>query len=189
MSGSGEFIFVLYHAAFLSAHLNKHFSQGLFKLNFVGRSGVLGIEKVDVWGYEGCGELVREEIGGITVDVAQLFDGLLVRGRLDAVMLRHGPYPEYLKARIATDHGHMDNADTAALLKAIHTPALQYVFLCHLSHDNNTPEKALTVVRTALEEKGLKVGDCTMSFDDRAADLHLMALPRHDATRLFVFRK
>lgn len=129
------------------------------------------------------------EVAGRALFYISQANYLMIEANYDAVMLRHGPYPEYLKARIATDHGHMDNADTAALLKAIHTPALQYVFLCHLSHDNNTPEKALTAVRTALEEKGLKVGDCTMSFDDRAADLHLMALPRHDATRLFVFRK
>lgn len=129
------------------------------------------------------------EVAGRALFYISQANYLMIEANYDAVMLRHGPYPEYLKARIATDHGHMDNADTAALLKAIHTPVLQYVFLCHLSHDNNTPEKALTAVRTALEEKGLKVGDCTMSFDDRAADLHLMALPRHDATRLFVFRK
>lgn len=129
------------------------------------------------------------EVAGRALFYISQANYLMIEANYDAMMLRHGPYPEYLKARIATDHGHMDNADTAALLKAIHTPALQYVFLCHLSHDNNTPEKALTAVRTALEEKGLKVGDCTMSFDDRAADLHLMALPRHDATRLFVFRK
>ena len=38
---------------------------------------------------------------------------LVIEANYDADMLLHGPYPPYLKARIAGPTGHMDNADTA----------------------------------------------------------------------------
>lgn len=113
---------------------------------------------------------------------------LVIEANYDSDMLRFGPYPEHLKARIRTDNGHMDNADTGAFLKEIINPELQYIFLCHLSKDNNTPAKALKTVREALESAGKKVGNCTESIDDRKCDVQLMALPRFDATRWFVFR-
>ena len=103
-------------------------------------------------------------------------------------MLIYGPYPEYLKSRIRTDHGHLDNNDTAAFLKEIWTPDLKYVFLCHLSKDNNTPAKALKAVREALESKGVKIGDGEETLYDRQADVQLKALPRFEATRWYVFR-
>lgn len=113
---------------------------------------------------------------------------LMIEANYDLQMLRHGPYPEYLKARIMTEHGHMDNEETARFLSEIAGPQLRYVFLCHLSQDNNTPEKALAAVRTALEAGGLRVGDCSESIEDRASDLRLMALPRFAPTHWMCLR-
>ncbi len=72
---------------------------------------------------------------------------LVIEANYDLQMLRLGRYPEYLKARIQTEIGHMDNTHTAAFLKEIINPDLKYIFLCHLSQDNNTPQKALAAVR------------------------------------------
>ena len=113
---------------------------------------------------------------------------LVIEANYDRPMLLAGSYPEYLKARIMTDHGHMDNEHTAAFLAEIVRPELKYIFLCHLSQDNNTPEKAFEVVRAALEKKGLKVGTASESISDREADVQLLALPRYQATRWFIFR-
>lgn len=113
---------------------------------------------------------------------------LVIEANYDLQMLRNGRYPEYLKARIQTDYGHMDNVATAAFLTEIINPDLKYVFLCHLSKDNNTPSKALKAVRDALEEKGIVVGHASETILDRKADVQLMALPRFDPTRWFVFR-
>lgn len=113
---------------------------------------------------------------------------LVIEANYDPEMLRYGRYPEYLKARIATDHGHMQNEDTGAFLKEIVNPNLKYVFLCHLSKDNNTPSKALKAVRTALEEAGITVGNAAETILDRKADIQLMALPRFDPSRFFIFR-
>lgn len=114
---------------------------------------------------------------------------LVIEANYDLQMLRFGPYPEYLKARIQTESGHMDNADTGNFLKEIINPDLRYVFLCHLSQDNNTPAKALRTVRTALESVGKVVGNAEETILDRKADVQLMALPRFEPSRWFVFRK
>ncbi len=113
---------------------------------------------------------------------------LVMESNYDARMLRDGRYPEYLKARIMTANGHMDNEDTARFLAEVVHPGLSHIFLCHLSKDNNTPAKALKATRDALEARGLRVGRCEDTLEDRRCDVQLMALPRFDATRLFVFR-
>lgn len=113
---------------------------------------------------------------------------LMIEANYDLQMLLHGPYPEYLKARIRTVHGHLDNVDTACFLASIIGPQLRYIFLCHLSLDNNTPEKALTTIRSALTERGVSIGDCSDTIEDRAADVRLMALPRLESTRRFNLR-
>lgn len=115
-------------------------------------------------------------------------DYLVIESNYDSTMLRNGSYPEYLKARIQTERGHMDNVATAAFLEEIVNERLKYIFLCHLSKDNNTPQIALTTVREALERRGLKVGTAQETLSDRAADVQLMALPRFEPTRWFVFR-
>ena len=113
---------------------------------------------------------------------------LVIEANYDLSMLLHGRYPEYLKARIQTQNGHMDNKDTAQFLCDIINPELKYIFLCHLSKDNNTPEKALSTIRDALESAGKKVGSACETILDREADVQLMALPRFDPTNWFVFR-
>ena len=115
-------------------------------------------------------------------------DHLVIEANYDLQMLLKGTYPEYLKARIQTDSGHMENSKTAAFLKEIYTRRLKHIFLCHLSKENNTPDKALLAVKNALEEKGIKVGSGMETIEDRTADVQLMALPRYSSTRLFVFR-
>lgn len=142
--------------------------------------------------YEGSRFVVATDLGEVAGRARYYIEQanyLVIEANYDARMLREGPYPQYLKARIATSHGHMDNADTARLISEIARPELRYIFLCHLSEDNNTPEKALEAVGGALREKGLTVGDCSHSIEDQAADVSLMALPRFDPSRLFIFRK
>lgn len=113
---------------------------------------------------------------------------LVIESNYDLKMLLEGPYPEYLKARIRTDRGHLDNTATAAFLSEIVNSELKYVFLCHLSQENNIPSLAVKTTRDALEKLGKKVGDCSNSLATRDADLQLMALPRKEPSPLFVFR-
>lgn len=113
---------------------------------------------------------------------------IMIESNYDREMLVTGHYPEYLKARILADNGHLDNEDAAAYIASIYSPRLTHVFLCHLSHDNNTPQKATERMMTALRAKGIEVGDGSDSIESRAASIQVMALPRFEHTRMFIFR-
>lgn len=113
---------------------------------------------------------------------------LMIEANYDKEMLIKGTYPDYLKRRIQTDRGHMDNVETAAFLSEIYTPQLKYIFLCHLSNDNNTPEIALNTISKVLKDRGLTIGTAQETIEDRKADVQLMALPRLEPTRWFVFK-
>ncbi|MGM9803856.1 MAG: MBL fold metallo-hydrolase [Muribaculaceae bacterium] len=111
---------------------------------------------------------------------------LVIESNYDRTMLDKGPYPEYLKQRIRRDDGHLDNEVAAQFVAQIYGPHLRYLFLCHLSHDNNTPQIALATMHKYLEQKGVTVGDCSYSVETRNCDLQLYALPRYDCSPLFV---
>lgn len=115
-------------------------------------------------------------------------DFLMIEANYDLEMLENGPYPEYLKNRIKLSTGHLDNADTAKFVGEIYSNKLKNIFLCHLSNDNNTPEKAVSAVKGALEEKGVTVGDAMGGLEDRNKDVQLMALPRYESSPWFVLR-
>lgn len=128
------------------------------------------------------------EVSGRAWHYMSQADYLVIEANYDLQMLINGPYPEYLKARIRTSHGHLDNTDTAAFLASVASERLKYVFLCHISKDNNTPYKALAAVREALMGKGFRIGSGNETLADKECDIQLMALPRYEATRRFVFR-
>lgn len=113
---------------------------------------------------------------------------LMIEANYDRTILLNGKYPEYLKSRILGERGHMDNEATAAYLKKIYTPELHNIFLCHLSHDNNTPTIAVGTIKDELRSKNITVGDGTGSIESRNADVQLMALPRFDSTGVIVLR-
>ena len=67
---------------------------------------------------------------------------------------------------------------------------LSHVFLCHLSHDNNTPETATMTIRKALEDVGRKVmsADYAVMPAPGTSDVLLAALPRFESSPLYVLR-
>lgn len=111
---------------------------------------------------------------------------IVIESNYDARMLANGPYPTYLKARIAAPNGHLDNMESARFVSSIVSPGLSHIFLCHLSHDNNTPAIALEAMRRALAAVGIdRVGEARESAADRQCALQLVALPRHEASPLY----
>lgn len=109
---------------------------------------------------------------------------LVLESNYDAEMLRTGPYPMYLKSRIASERGHLDNAVAADYLRGSWRPELATVLLCHLSEENNTPEKALESMRTALMEAGAELAEPTAAPEARRGRTVLAALPRREASWL-----
>lgn len=99
---------------------------------------------------------------GILTDLGHAFEGLKdVLRSLDAVviesnycdeMLETGPYPEHLKRRIRGQGGHLSNRDSARLIKDACTDRLKWACLCHLSEENNHPERAREIHTSVLGE-------------------------------------
>lgn len=84
---------------------------------------------------------------------------LVIEANHDEQMLLGGPYPSYLKSRILSDTGHMSNHTCGRTLAEHYHTGLRNVFLCHLSHENNTPETAYNTVRDYLEGTGVRIGE------------------------------
>ena len=116
-------------------------------------------------------------------------DYLMIEANYDSAILDNGKYPEYLKNRIRADNGHLDNKVTAEFVSNSCDERLKYVFLCHLSNDNNTPEIACRVVSEALKAKGRIVGTGEGLIDADSAAVQVVALPRFDNSRWFVLKK
>ena len=97
---------------------------------------------------------------GILTDLGHPFDELgPLLSRLDAVclesnydpdMLKTGPYPPALKARIRGPGGHLSNVEAARLLADHASDRLRWVALAHLSEHNNTPQLALATHRRLI---------------------------------------
>jgi phosphoribosyl 1,2-cyclic phosphodiesterase len=93
---------------------------------------------------------------GIFTDLGHPFAGLAellagvdaayLESNYDPVMLEEGPYPVYLKERIAGPHGHLSNAEAAELVRASGRRH-RWIALAHLSEHNNDPDVALQTHR------------------------------------------
>ncbi len=91
----------------------------------------------------GC--ITESMINGLTgADLA------LIEANHDLKMLREGPYPYYLKRRIMSEKGHLSNDDCAKLAYSLAKSGTRDIIIGHLSRENNTPEIALSTVKSAL---------------------------------------
>ncbi len=85
-------------------------------------------------------------------EAVQSVDAMLIESNYDPQMLQSGSYPEDLKDRIRGPGGHLSNEESAELtrLAVQRNPRLRWAALCHLSRDNNTPERALHAHRRQI---------------------------------------
>lgn len=84
-------------------------------------------------------------------------DVLFLEANYNESMLWNGPYPDFLKERIASVRGHLSNSAAADFLNRVGSlPGcrLERVFFCHLSSTNNTPEILEADLKKYLEWKG-----------------------------------
>jgi phosphoribosyl 1,2-cyclic phosphodiesterase len=97
-------------------------------------------------------------------------DIIVLESNFDRGMLARGGYPAHLKRRIQSPVGHLSNDDCATALVAAASERTRGVWLAHLSHNNNTPERALATAREALTLAGLQTP--------------IRALPRYDCVEI-----
>ena len=97
---------------------------------------------------------VATDLGHVPETLGAAFerlDFLVFESNHCEVMLRNGPYPAFLQARIASERGHLSNRQTGALLQRVAHKGLRQVLLAHLSQQNNEPKVALAAARAVLK--------------------------------------
>jgi phosphoribosyl 1,2-cyclic phosphodiesterase len=111
---------------------------------------------------------IFHDLGRVTRAVAracETLDLLVLESNHDDEMLRNGPYPPFLRARIAGDFGHLSNRHAARFVREVATRRLHHVVLAHLSENCNTEQVALTTMRSALTKSRFR-GTLTAAKQD-----------------------
>jgi phosphoribosyl 1,2-cyclic phosphodiesterase len=92
-------------------------------------------------------------------------DILVLESNHDDDMLRNGPYPRWLQARIASKVGHLSNTDSGVFAREAVTRETNHLVLAHLSENCNTPRVALANMRSALAKSRFR-GTLTAAKQD-----------------------
>lgn len=111
------------------------------------------------------------DLGVLTPPVHEALSGcdlVALESNYDLHMLRSGPYPYYLRARIESARGHLSNDECSAKLLELVQEGCKKFALCHLSQENNTPMLALQTVFNTLGAAGVvPEKDCVVQAQRR----------------------
>lgn len=120
-----------------------------------------------------CGKTmaIATDLGTLTPPVHEALAGcdlVALESNYDLHMLRSGPYPYYLRARIESPRGHLSNDECSAKLLELIQGGCKRFALCHLSQENNTPMLALQTVFATLGAAGVVPDkDCVVQTQRR----------------------
>jgi phosphoribosyl 1,2-cyclic phosphodiesterase len=120
---------------------------------------------------------VLTDLGEISAKTGKIFadcDALVLEANYDEKLLASGPYPKYLKSRIKSNLGHLSNQQTGFALQRFLSDRCRFVLLAHLSKNNNSPEKALKIVKNCLKSSSAK--NLGLGVSDRDKPYGLMDL-------------
>lgn len=88
------------------------------------------------------------------LDALHRVDLALVEANHDVDWLRTGPYPYSLQQRVLGRQGHLSNEACGELSVQLAQSGASVLVLAHLSHENNTPQRARETVARMLERAG-----------------------------------
>ena len=103
---------------------------------------------------------IATDIGHLTCEVAEGLIGcdyVIVESNHDPEMLKAGPYPDYLKARIFSPSGHLQNESCAKLCSYLTKLGTHGIMLAHISKENNDPALALKLTEDAVANQSVTV--------------------------------
>lgn len=86
---------------------------------------------------------VLSDLGSLTAHVISCYSechGLQIEANHDVQMLMEGAYPPSLKARVASDFGHLNNQQAAELVQRVNWHGMQHITAGHISEKNNSRE-------------------------------------------------
>ena len=108
------------------------------------------------------------DIGHVSAAIAGACTGLdilVLESNHDEAMLRTGPYPRWLQARIASRTGHLSNHDAGVFAREAVSRAMRHLVLAHLSENCNTPRVALAAMGQAIARTAFR-GTVTAAKQD-----------------------
>ncbi|MGI6329379.1 MAG: MBL fold metallo-hydrolase [Bacilli bacterium] len=80
----------------------------------------------------------------------------IIESNHDVEMLMNGKYYFNLKQRILSDEGHLSNEKASVYLSKFIGEKTKYIFLAHLSEENNSEEKALITLWKNINKNDIK---------------------------------
>ena len=96
------------------------------------------------------------DTGKLTNEALELLQGCRILGieaNHDSQMLATGPYPGYLKARVAGTRGHLSNDQAAEALPLLVTDDTETIVAMHISQKNNRPSLAARALADAVDAR------------------------------------
>ncbi len=135
----------------------------------------------------GARATVCTDIGHVSAGVRALCrdaDILVLESNHDEAMLRAGPYPPAVQARIAGENGHLANRHAAALLRDSMTGGVRHVVLAHLSRKCNEPALARATTERELKRTAYR-GEVTPAPQDAVIGPFAAARRGADAPRQY----
>ncbi|MBK5939792.1 MBL fold metallo-hydrolase [Halochromatium roseum] len=108
---------------------------------------------------DGCRLGVLTDAGSITPHIRERLsdcDALMLEANHDPALLRAGPYPPSVQARVGGAFGHLSNQQAAELLDRLEHRALRQLLIAHVSANNNREDlvrSAMAAVSSELEQR------------------------------------
>lgn len=130
--------------------------------------------------YKGFTFTFATDLGYVSDEAARYLvnsDCVVLEANYDEFMLENGPYPLVLQTRIKADTGHLCNMQAATFLAENYTERWKYVFLCHLSRENNMPELAFSTITGHLKDQ-------MIPYEGRT---EIVPLERTEPSRMYIF--
>ena len=110
----------------------------------------------------GCKISIATDLGKITdktINVIGDSDLVMLEFNHDEELLWRNPhYPDYLKARITSDKGHLSNAVACRAAVKLVKSGVKQLILAHLSQENNIPELAYETLKDTFLRSGITIG-------------------------------
>lgn len=101
------------------------------------------------------------DTGRVSPKILEAMEGsqvYYIEANHDPDLLRTGPYPRALKARISSQFGHLSNDHAAQVLARLLRREGEEVILGHLSGENNRPRLAARAIREGLAQSQVLEG-------------------------------
>jgi phosphoribosyl 1,2-cyclic phosphodiesterase len=95
-------------------------------------------------------------------------DYLYIEANHQPEMVHASPRPMVYKQRVLSRQGHLSNEACANLLSLIAHQNLKHIYLAHLSSECNSPDLALKIIRTMLDNCGMQI-DVSIAYQDKVA--------------------